>query len=194
MKKFMLPLLILLLTTLTITAQEEQDPAMAEMQKAWTEFMTPGWAHELLAKSVGEWTYEQTFWMYPGTEPQVSEGTSSAEMIMGGRYLKSQFSGMSWGMPFQGMSIGGYDNEKEEFVMLWIDDMGTGFSLATGTYDEENKQIIYEGSMTDPMTGGDSWYKMIIQYTGDDSSVFEMYVKDAEGNEFKAMHSKYKRK
>jgi hypothetical protein len=69
-----------------------QDDAM----KAWMEYMTPGKVHENLAKGVGEWKSIIKFWMAPGTEPQISEGSAVSEMILGGRYLQSKHSGTSF--------------------------------------------------------------------------------------------------
>ena len=41
----------------SVFAQEEGQEMSPEM-KAWVEYKTPGLAHEMMAKSVGEWTAE----------------------------------------------------------------------------------------------------------------------------------------
>ena len=107
----------------------------------------------MMAQHAGEWKAVTTFWMDPSAPPQKMEGTTKNEMIMGGRYLKSTHSGIMMGMPFEGMSLEGYDNAKKEFTIFWIDNLGTGISISTGKYDKETGTITYIGNVYDPMQG-----------------------------------------
>lgn len=168
-----------------------QDEMSAE-DKAWMEYMTPGSLHELMANSVGEWKTTNTFWMTPEAEPMVSEGTSTVEMIMGGRYQKATHKGVMMGMPFEGMSLQGYDNETEEFIAVWIDNFGTGISVSRGTYDEETKTITYVGSMINPVDGKELKYRQTYQIIDDNNHVFEMFILQ-DGGEFKTMNLEYSR-
>ena len=170
-----------------------QDQNQEEAQKIWTEYMTPGWAHELLASHAGEWKSVTTYWMDPSAPPQTMEGTSKNEMIMGGRYLKSTHSGEMMGMPFEGMSIEGYDNAKNEFTSVWVDNFGTGTSISTGKYDKETNSIIYMGTVYEPMQGKDVTVKEIIKYIDKDHHTIEMYTVDGE-QETKTMQIEFTRK
>src|SRR5262245_21579950 len=130
---------LLLLTALLITfsagsaySQSDQD-----MQK-WMQYMTPGDMHKMLAKGAGSWKAKTTFWMAPGAEPVVSDATFTGEMILGGRYLMSKYSGNMMGMPFEGIAIEGYDNAGKMFVSTWVDNMGTGIMNMQGKYDESS--------------------------------------------------------
>ena len=190
MLKFFLSLFIIS-TFLSSTLLIAQDEMSAE-QKAWMEYMTPGPMHELMAKSVGEWKTTVTYWMDPSAEPMVSEGTSTVEMIMGGRYLKATDKGMMMGMPFEGMNLQGYDNKTEEFIAVWIDNFGTGISVSHGTYDEETKTITFFGSMINPVDGNEMHYRQTHQIIDDNNHVFEMFTIDGE-KEFKNMHLTYTR-
>ena len=151
-----------------------QDQNQEEAQKIWMEYMTPGWAHELMASHAGEWKSVTTYWMDPSAPPQTMEGTSKNEMIMGGRYLKSTHSGEMMGMPFEGMSIEGYDNAKKEFTSVWIDNLGTGTSISTGKYDKATNSIIYIGTVYEPTQGKDC-VKEIVKYIDKDHHTIEMY-------------------
>lgn len=170
-----------------------QDQNQEEAQKIWMEYMTPGWAHELLASHAGEWKSVTTYWMDPSAPPQTMEGTSKNEMIMGGRYLKSTHSGEMMGMPFEGMSIEGYDNAKNEFTSVWVDNFGTGTSISTGKYDKETNSIIYMGTVYEPMQGKDVTVKEIIKYIDKDHHTIEMYTVDGE-QETKTMQIEFTRK
>ena len=185
MKKLLLPFLMMLIA-LPLFAQEAGE-GMSPEQQAWMEYMTPGEQHKLISKATGNWKYTSIFWVAPGTEPNVSEGTASAEMIMGGRYLQTKLSGTAWGMPMFGSSLEGFDNTTKEFLYLWIDNMGTGFALAKGKYDEENKQIVYTGSMTDPLTKKEMFYKQYNKFLDDNNLQYTMFMQMPDGSEFKSM-------
>lgn len=170
-----------------------QDQNQEEAQKAWMEYMAPGWAHELLASHVGEWKSVTTFWMDPSAPPQTMEGTSKNEMIMGGRYLKSTHSGIMTGMPFEGMSLEGYDNAKKEFTSVWVDNFGTGTSISTGQYDKETNSITYTGTVYEPMQGKDVTVKEVIKYIDKDHHTIEMFA-EMNGQEVKTMQIEFTRK
>jgi len=172
----------LLIFTASLNAQDE----MSADQKAWMEYMTPGPMHEMMAGSVGEWKSKNTFWMDPAGEPMVSEGTVKFEMIMGGRYMKSTHKGMVMGMPFTGMMLQAYDNATKEFIAIWIDNLGTGMSVSKGTYDEGTRILKSKGTMIDPMSGKEVYYRQTIQLIDDNHQVVEMFILE-DGKEFKNM-------
>ena len=169
-----------------------QDDDMAAQQQAWMDYMTPGPMHEMMAKSVGDWSATIKYWMDPSGEPTVTEGTSKVEMILGGRYLKETSNSTVMGMPMDGISITGYDNAAKEFTNIWIDNMGTGITVAKGTYDEATNTITLLGSMIDPMTGKDTKYRETLHLIDDNHHVFEMFT-DHDGQEIKTMEVEYTR-
>ncbi len=172
----------LLIFTTSLNAQDE----MSADQKAWMDYMTPGPMHEMMAESVGEWKTKTTFWMDPAGEPMVSEGTVKFELIMGGRYMKSNHKGMVMGMPFTGMMLQAYDNATKEFIAIWIDNLGTGMSVSKGTYDESTKTLNSTGTMIDPVSGKESHYRQTVQLIDDNHQVVEMFIME-DGKEFKNM-------
>lgn len=161
--------------------------AQDESMQKWMDYMTPGDMHKMLAAHIGTWNAKTTYWMAPGGEPTVSDATSTGEMIMGGRYLMSKFKGNMMGMPFEGMSIEGYDNATKMFNSTWVDNFGTGIMLMTGKYDESAKQIVYTGKTVDPMAGNYVDVRQIVKYNSDGSMTMEMYGPGTDGKEFKTM-------
>jgi hypothetical protein len=97
------------------------------------------------------------------------------------------------GMPFNGLSLEGYDNAKKEFTSIWIDNMGTGTSISTGKYDKKSKSITYFGNVYDPMQGKDVKIKQVIKIIDKDHYTIEMY-NEVEGKEFKSMEIAFERK
>jgi hypothetical protein len=178
----------ILLLSPSILAQNQD-----EMMKKWMDYMTPGNMHEMLAKSVGEWTYVSKWWDSPSAKPMVSEGRSVDEMILGGRYLKSTSYGEAMGMPMEGMNIVGYDKATNEIISFWIDNLGTGMTMARGKYDEKTKVCDMKGTMVDPMTGKDVEYRQTMKFIDDKNHIFEMFMMQ-DGKEFKAMEITFTRK
>ena len=166
----------------------------AMMDKAWKEAMTVGEQHKMLAKSNGTWTGEVTMWMGDGAPPMKSTSTSVNKTIYGGLYQESTHKGDMMGMPFEGKSITGYDNMKKEFFSTWIDNMGSGILVMTGTWDEAGKKLNLSGNMK-CMNGQDATMREVFTMTDDNNQLLEMYGPDPKtGKEYKTMEIKYTRK
>jgi hypothetical protein len=177
----------LICTTASAIAQSDAD------MKAMMAYATPGEVHQMLAKTVGNWTADVTMWMQPGAPPTTSKAECTNEMILGGRYLQSKNKGIFFGAPFEGIGIIGYDNAKKAFVTSWIDNMGTGLMYLTGTWDAASKSIVFTGNMVDPVAGGEVKVKQVMKFPDDNSQIMEMYSY-TNGKEFKNMEIKYVRK
>ena len=171
-------------------------PDSATMMKNWEAYMTPGDVHKMMASWDGTWDVESTSWMAPGAPPMVSKGSSVNKMAMGGRYQISNHKGMMMGMPFEGMSMTGYDNAKKLFVSTWIDNMGTGIMKMEGPWDAATKSMTLTGKCVDPMAGGgkEMALKEIFKMVDDKTQVMEMYGPDHDGKEFKMMELKFTKK
>jgi hypothetical protein len=189
MKNITLAVCFFLLGIMHIHAQTSQEAA----QKAWMDYMTPGKFHQMFAKADGDWTVETTMWMEPGAPPAKSTGSAVNKMILGGRYQESKHTGNMMGMPFEGISILGYDNAKKEFVNTWIDNMGTGIMTMTGKWDESSRTINFTGSSVDPATGKEMKIREVFKLVDDDHQTMEMFM-TADGKEFKSMEVKFTRK
>jgi hypothetical protein len=160
--------------------------------QAWMEYMTPGPMHEMMAKSVGDWKTINKFWMDPSAEPMVTEGTGKTEMILGGRYQRSTHNSTMMGMETEGISLMGYDNATEEFTAIWIDNIGTGTSVAKGKYDETTNSITLKGTMVDPMSKQEMYIREVFKFLDADHYILEMYLINNE-EEFKSMEIEFVR-
>ncbi|MDO9375610.1 MAG: DUF1579 domain-containing protein [Bacteroidota bacterium] len=184
MKQFKFIAVIALVCCVTNLAAQSE----AEM-KAWQTFMTPGEPHKLLATSAGNWTEKISMWMDPSAPPTLTTTTTKSEMIMGGRYLMATSKGEMMGMPFEGMSIMGYDNAKKVYTSTWIDNMGTAVISMEGTWDDATKSVNFKGKSLDPMTGKEMMMRQVIKIIDDDTQEFYMYdIKN--GKETKTMEIK----
>ena len=165
----------------------------ATMMKAWMDFATPGDMHKWMAKSDGTWSGEVKSYMNPGHPPVTSTATVTSKTIMNGLYQQSDYSGTMMGQPFMGHGILAYDNAKKQFINTWIDNMGSGVIVMTGSYNEATKTLSLKGSQTDPVTGKDAMIREEIQFPDDNTQVFTMWG-EMGGQEHKFMEATFKRK
>ncbi|MFY1048118.1 DUF1579 domain-containing protein [Chryseobacterium sp. GP-SGM7] len=168
----------------------------ATATKAWMDYATPGEMQKMIAKADGNWSGETTMWMENGGKPMMSTSEATNKMMFDGRYQMSSHKGNFMGMPFEGMSILGYDNAKKKFVSSWIDNMGTGIMTMEGDWNASKKSIEFKGKMTDPSRPGkDCDVREVFTFIDDNTQKMEMFGPDAKtGKEFKTMEINYKRK
>lgn len=173
-----------------------QAASPSPQEKAWMDWMqknVPGDAHKQLAQCSGEWNMTVKSWMAPDAPPQTSTGTSSAKMILDGRYLQETATGNMGGMPFSGQGLTGYDNASKKFESTWVDNMSTAIFRSEGTYDAATKTVTMNGTTYDPTVGKDVPVKTVLRLIDDKSHVFEWWAPDAGGKMFKSMEITYNR-
>lgn len=166
----------------------DDQPFDQEMMQRWMEASTPGEPHAHLQKMVGTWEYTVRSWMSPDAEPTESTGTATYEMMLGGRFLKAEYEGEVMGSPFEGFEVMGYDNTREEYIAVWMDNMSTTMMLSRGEYDEENDRLVMRGTVDDVMRDKrDAKFRTVTTMPEDDRAVYEMYVHGPDGKEFKTL-------
>ncbi len=175
------------------SASQKPDPQMEEMMKKAEAAGTPGAAHKALEPLVGNWAAEVKCWMAPDAPPAVTKATAKATWVMNGRFVQEEFNGEFMGKPFHGMSLTGYDNIKQKYNTVWIDDMHTSLVTAEGEAETGGKVITLEGKYDCPMTGQKNMtMKQVIRIISPDRHVFEMHD-PSKGDHSKTMEITYTR-
>ena len=169
-------------------------PDSATMMKDWQEYMTPGEAHKMLAKSNGTWNATITYWEMPGGPAQSATGTMTNKMVLGGRYQVSNVSSKMMGMSFEGMGTVAYDNAKKVMISTWMDNMGTGIMTMEGPWNDATHSATLTGKEYDISAKKDLDYKEIFTVVDDNNQTLEMFKPAPDGKEFKCMEIKYSRK
>jgi len=175
-------------------------PSAEDMQKMM-ELSRLNENHKLLGELDGTWGYTVRMWMDPSAPPQESKGTAVCKPIMDGRYYVTNVSGQMEmpgpdgkmkEMTFKGMGLDGYDNVQKKFVSSWVDNMGTGIMISTGTYDPASKTFTYHSEM-EMMPGMTTRVRATNRLVDKDHRTFEWY-EDRGGKEVKTMEINYTRK
>jgi hypothetical protein len=173
---------------------QEQDADRQAAMEAWMEAAAPGDVHAMFARRAGKWRMKTRSWMQPDQPPMESEGTTEVEMVLGGRYLMEWVESRAWGMPFEGLSILGYDNTTQEVTSVWYDTFGTMTSISKGRYEGPvGSPIELTGEMMDVSSGAMLSYRTVTTFVDDDHVKFEYFMAPPGGEEFLNMVIEYER-
>ncbi len=169
-------------------------PSPEEMMKKWEAYATPGEAHQKLDVLVGSWTARVKSWMAPGQPPEETEGTAVNTWVLGNRFLEQKYDGTMMGKPLSGIGYTGYDNFKKRYESFWIDNMGTGQMVSTGTCDKTGKVFRATSLMDDPVTGKKTKVEERTVIVDADTYRMEMSRPGPDGKMFKMLEIVYTRK
>ncbi len=182
-----------------------QDPEVqAKMMEEWMKLASPGKNHKALEPFVGEWNIElKSWWGGPQAPATVAKGKSKSQWIMDGRYVQEEFTckmpmpsptGEQHMMDFRGMGLMGYDNFRNMYTSMWLDNMGTAIYVSKGAVDMSGKKFTYYGEMDEPMLNVVGRYTRIVtEVINNDKHVMRMYDLHA-GENYKVMEITYTRR
>lgn len=175
------------------SASQKVDPKMEEMMKKAEAAGTPGPAHQALEPLVGNWTAEVKCWMAPDAPATVTRGTAKSTWVMNGRFLQQEFRGEFMGRPFHGISFIGYDNVRQKYSSVWIDDMSTTMVTSEGDADSGGKVVTFGGTYACALTGEKhKACRQIYRILSRDKHLFEMHD-PSKGDNSKTMEITYTR-
>ena len=177
-------------------AQQQMSEQDKKMMEQMMKYGTPGKAHELLRKYVGQWDVDILTWRDPAMPPEKSKGMMTNTLIFDGRFVKCDFDGMMGDMKALGLEVIGFDLFKNTYTTFWIDSWSTTFLVTTGTLDMTGKVLTETGTFPDAMTDGKTMQKIrnVTTFMDDGSYKFEMYMAMPDGKEMKGMELLCKKK
>jgi hypothetical protein len=176
-------------------AAEPPDDAHLQALVRWAEMSTPGKHHARLDPLIGTWDQTLRFWHAPDEDAGEARTTTEYSWIMGGRFVQGTCRGVVMGMPFEGMEITGYDSFRGEYITLWIDTMATSFMTTRGTYDAAEGALIMRGEADDVVAGRrDEPIRARLRFVDEDTMVYELYGRAADGKEFRTLEIVSKRR
>jgi hypothetical protein len=106
---------------------------------------------------------------------------------MDGRYLEQTAQASFEGTPFQGFGLSGFDNLEHVYVSTWIDNMGTGFVNAKGTYAPETRTFRYTSETPDLMSGKYVKSRSVETFVDDDHMTVQFFAPGPDGKEIESM-------
>src|SRR5262249_35972379 len=126
------------------------------------------------------------------SKPEEQKGMSKAHVIMGGRFLQEDVKAKMGKMTFEGMNLVGYDNMKQAYQTVWLDNMANGMMLGEGKMADG--VVKEEGTFSCPMTNDPNRkYRSEMKMLDKNHHTFSMFAADKDGKEFKMMEIAYTR-
>jgi hypothetical protein len=174
-------------------AKQPEKPGIDEMAM-YKELAKPTKEHEALQVLVGTWNAKITSFMGPA--PETSTGTLVTTSIHGGRYVHREYTGSMGGETFTGSGDFGYNKLTNKYEATWLDSMGTGITVATGTHDAATKTYTMSSEMDMPGPDGKAVKmkeKEVLKVEGPDKNTMEMYMVGPDGKDKKVMEIVYTR-
>ncbi len=172
-----------------------------EMLKKWFEVRGTSKAHGLLERLTGQWNVRLRF--HGGDQSWESRCTSTGELVHDDRFLLEQISGeiqapdLQGEMrkePFTATRILGYDNYKNAWTGIFIDNQNTALLSFKGhASDEVPQKIELFGVADEPMLDlHDCMMKYVLKFPNDSSHIWTVYGL-AVGEETKVFEFDYSR-
>ena len=178
----------------TSTAKKEVKMDMQAAMKIYQTLGTPGAPHKLLAGMAGSWATKTKAWMDSTQPPMESTGTAEQTMILGGRFLRQEFTGDMMGSVFTGIGFTGYENRSKKFVSTWMDSSSTDLLYMEGTGSADGKTITLESRYYDDPIRGPMKWRSVTKVVNDRTWLFELYGVGKNDNAWKMLEITYTRK
>ena len=169
-----------------------QEAAAQEMTPEQLAYFMPGEHHKLLEVFVGSW--DATVEMMSPMGAMTAQGSMEARLVMGGRYLQQDFKADMMGMPFEGMSLMGYDGLGKVFESIWIDNSTTDLMTATGFAAPDGVNFTMLSEEVDQATMTKRELEQRTRVVSRDEIVYEHWSVGADGTQTKTLTVTYKRK
>lgn len=184
-KNFLYVVFVVLLSFSFANAQEY------DMQKAM-ELASPNENHQRLETDFGgAWTYNMTSTMDGMT--MTGTGSSSSRMILGGRFIMMEAEGTMMGMNVKSMTIMGYDNAQQKYTLVGLDELGTYYITAAGTYDSAAKIYTLDGTYEEPVLKKVQDYRFVFDVSSPANPVLEVLFENEQGGWDEIMAMTYSR-
>lgn len=152
-----------------------------------------GGAHHRLAGMAGAWEGTTTVWFAPGDPVDSSPQSGRIRLVGGGRWLLHEYEGPFEGKPQEGVAIYAVHLDAQACEIAWVDSFHTGTSILSSTAPIKGERFGALSSYADPQ-GGPPWgWRTQIDQPGDDELVITMTNITPQGEESKAVETRYRR-
>ena len=151
-------------------------------------FSLPGPHHERLGSLIGSWDLRGRWRATPDGEWVEFEAVAEREWLYDGRYVRETVVSDWGGEAFEATAFLGYDNVREEYVQVWLENASTGVQVSTGKADPAGSTITLEGVNSNAMTGEkDVWQRSVMTFAEPDRTVYAGFARDAGGAQFQSL-------
>ena len=159
-----------------------------EKAEAWANYQkysAPSKGHQRLDYLIGKWDLSATWQISPEDKPKRMFGTSEFKWILDGRFLYQEVTWKLKNHLAKMIRITGYNNQTDEYEILFIDDVSTEMKIAKGKHDPVSNDLVLIDKEDKNIR---TVWKNVVK---NNYFICETYKKDESGNEFLAMTLTY---
>jgi hypothetical protein len=186
MKNLLITLLVAMILSLTVSAQECQALDNAALIKMFESYVAKygqaGEEHKAMAAWEGNWASVGKDCL-TGME---MKAVFSNKMILGGKFLMEEMK--SEDGQLVGIGFLGYDNVYKKYVSIWFDSMDTTVIPMLGVWDEAAKEVVFTADETCPETGKKMTFKNVWKMVDANTNISIFYL-IIDGQEVKLMEA-----
>lgn len=138
-----------------------------------------------LAELKGGWTGTNRLWLRPDEPAADSEMHATITPVLGGRFVRLDYTWAADGGPQEGSILFGYEEKQELVTAVWIDTWHMGDKAMSCVGEQANDRITVRGSYRAP-TGPDWGWWTEIELSGPDAFVLRMFNVTPDGMKMRA--------
>jgi hypothetical protein len=116
--------------------------AFTDLVHAPTSPFEPTDGHALLQRFVGFWQGTTRLWLDPGAAPEETTTQIRAQLILGGRWLRLESVGTSFGKPHAGEMLLGFHKDAGAYELAWVDSSHTGSAIILSTGPASSEPVV----------------------------------------------------
>jgi hypothetical protein len=170
----------------------EESPLFAEALARARTMSQPQPEHRTFEPLVGHFKVDLTGFSLSGKVTHLT-GTGENQYVLGGRFLRSDWSVGEGDARLEISSYLGYDNAAKKYVMVALSTLGTSPLEVRGDYDAASRSFILSGKQRDETSGAGRMYRNMLKIDGSDGYELRSFVDLPGRAPFKVVQVKFAR-